>query len=226
MRRAAGLAAVIGGAIAVLVTPLQVMVKYDTGWNVIPRPAWEAMARPMVAPLVSFGTPVTMWIVSGSVFAVAMALMFAGVLALRVQARDERDRVRSRALDVLVVAVLLVLLGDAVHTATWHWGGATLPRPGLNPVATAGYSLLSLGMNLLIGATLVLGVAGLRRKFLQTWLGVMLVAVGPLGIFLTVTLFPTTPSGGLLVFSVMMMATGITMARDRNGRGLVAAGTG
>ncbi len=32
----------------------------------------------------------------------------------------------------------LVIVGDAVHTATWHQNGLTIPTPGTNPVANTG----------------------------------------------------------------------------------------
>ena len=63
--RGAGLAAVAGGVIALVVTPFMVLIKYSAGWSIVPEPAWARIARPIVEPLVSFATPVELWIVGG-----------------------------------------------------------------------------------------------------------------------------------------------------------------
>lgn len=204
--RRAGLAAMLGGLLALAVTPLQVLVKYATGWAIIPEPAWVGLARSALLPLVSFATPVQLWIVYGALYTLSLALMASGLLALR--ARVAAPAAWRLALAALVAALFAVAIGDALHTASWHWGGEQLPRANLNPVASAGISVEYLGLPLLFAASLALGIASLRGARLPRLLALLLVAVAPGGVALTVTLLPAMPGGPLAVFAVAMIGLG------------------
>jgi hypothetical protein len=90
-----------------------------------------------------------------------------------------------------------VIVGDAVHTATWHQHGLTIPTPGTNPIANAGYAAHMMGMNLMLVGSLMTGLSALRHPLL------------PRG------RLPTSPSGGLWLFSVTMIVVGARLSRGQ-----------
>lgn len=213
--RIAGTAATLGGVMGVLLAPILVIVKYMTGWAIIPEPSWIAVVKPSLDGLLSMATPVGLWVVYGSLYTVALLLMFAGLLALAMRTKERTGRVQPWGLWVLMAGLFLVIVGDAVHTATWHQNGLTIPTPGTNPVANTGYAVHMMGMNLVIVGALMTGVAALRRRLLATWLAWFFILIPPSIIALSLTLLPTTPSGGLWVFSVLMIALGWSLRSGR-----------
>jgi hypothetical protein len=207
----AGTAAIVGGVLGVLVAPLMVIVKYQTGWSVIPEPAWIARVTPVIGALLDFGTPVTRWIVYGSVYTVALLLMFVGLSAVAKKIKERTGRAQPIGLWVLLAGLGLVIVGDAVHTATWHQNGLTVPTPGTNPVANTGYATHMMGMNLVMVGSLIAGISGLRRGILAPWLAWAFVLLPATIVVMALTLLPTTPSGGLSMFSVLMIAIGCSL---------------
>jgi hypothetical protein len=211
----AGTAAIIGGVLGVVVAPFMVIVKYQTGWSVIPEPAWIAIATPLAGTLANFGTPVTRWIVYGSVYTLALLLMFVGLLAVAMQIKERTGRAQPIGLWVLLLGLCLVIVGDGVHTATWHQNGLTVPTPGTNPVANAGYATHMMGMNLMMAGSLIAGISGLRHQILARWLAWTFVFLPATIVAVSLTLLPTTPSGGLWIFSVVMIAIGYSLRSGR-----------
>lgn len=213
--RRAGIAAIIGGVGGVLLAPIMVIVKYMTGWSIVPEPAWVGVVRPAIDPMLSFATPVGLWVVYGSLYTVALLLMFTGLLAFSSQIKNEQGRAKSRGIWVLLLGLLMVIPGDAVHTLTWHQNGLTIPTPGSNIVANSGYAVHMMGMNLVLVGSLVIGITALRKRFLAPWLAWMFVSIAPSAVIVSLTLLPTSPSGGLWVFSLMMIMLGETLGTDR-----------
>jgi hypothetical protein len=218
IRRAAGIAAIAGGAMGIVLAPVMVAVKYMTGWAVIPEPSWIGVVRPAMGELLTFTTPVGLWVVYGRLYTAALLLMLAGVVAFALETRDPAGRVRPRGLWVLMIGFCMVILGDAVHTATWHQNGLTVPTPGTNPVANTGYAVHMMGMNLVLVGSVMTGVSALRRRIFPRWLAWLFVLVAPSAVALSLTLLPTSPSGGLWMFSGTMVAFGLLLLSGRRAR--------
>lgn len=206
--RTCGAAAILGGVMGFVLAPLLVIAKYSTGWSVIPEPSWIAVVKPALGGLITFSTPVGLWVVYGSLYTVALLLMSAGLLALALQIRQRTGRVQPKGLWILMAGLCLVTLGDAVHTQTWHQNGLTVPTPGTNPVANTGYAVHMMGMNFVLAGSLMTGVSALRSGLLAAWLAWLFVLVPASVVALSLTLLPTTPSGGLWFFSLLMIALG------------------
>ena len=209
--RIAGYAAMTGGVLGVIVAPFMVMVKYSTGWAIIPEPSWIAFVKPALGPLLTFETPVRLWVVYGSLYSLALLLMLAGLLAFALQIRRRTGRGQPWGLWILILGLCLVIVGDGVHTATWHQNGLTVPTPGTNPIANTGYAVHMMGMNVVLLASLVTGISALRRRLLASWLAWLLILVAPFAVAMSLTLLPTSPSGGLWMFSIMMIALGCAL---------------
>ena len=210
-----GAAAIVGGALGVLVGPVMVIVKYLTGWAIVPEPAWISAAKPALGSILSFATPVGLWVFYGRIYTAALLLMLAGIVALALQIRARTGRVRPLGLWVLIAGLCLVIPGDAVHTATWH---AERPhgsdarnesrrQHGLRDPHD-GDELRSRGR----GDDRHLGAAEGDAPACLAWL---LLLVTPFAVGLSLTILPTTPGGALWMFSFLMIAVGCSLVFGR-----------
>ncbi len=212
--RAAGLAAMIGGVLGLLLAPAMVIVKYQTGWSVIPKPAWIGVVEPALESVFTFATPVRLWVIYGSICSVALVLMFAGLIAFVSRLGRERPGARPWGWWIMIVGLALVIPGDLVHTLTWHQDGLTVPTPGTNPLANTAYAVHMMGMNFVLIGSLWAGISALRRGDRPRWLGIALLLIAPGAVLLSLTLLPTSPSGGLWMFSVMIVLIGCRLILD------------
>ena len=210
--RLIGLTTIVGGVLGFLLAPFLVMVKYLTGWAIIPEPAWIGMVKPALGALLTFGTPVKLWVVYGVMYTAALVLMFGGVIALVREIKARTGRVQPKSLWIVVVGLCLVIVGDAIHTLTWHQNGLTTPTPGTNPIANTAYAVHMMGMNFVIVGSLATGIIGLRKRILAPWLAWLFLLVTPSAVLMSVTVLPTTPSGALALFSLGMIALGYSFA--------------
>jgi hypothetical protein len=76
-----GYVAMVGGALGVLLAPVLVIIRYMTGWAVIPRPFWVETTQQALGSLLQFTTPVGLWMIYGSVYTVALVCMLIGFIA-------------------------------------------------------------------------------------------------------------------------------------------------
>jgi hypothetical protein len=70
-----------------------------------------------------------------------------------------------------------------------------------------------MGMNVLLVGALVTGVSALRRRLLPRGVAWLFVLVAPGAVVMSLTLLPTSPSGGLWVFSAAMVVVGVVLVR-------------
>jgi hypothetical protein len=80
-----------------MLAPIMVIVKYMTGWAIVPKPAWVNWAQGTLQPLLAFSSPPGLWIVYGTGYTIALVLMLVGMVALSGALRDERGRFHTRA---------------------------------------------------------------------------------------------------------------------------------
>jgi len=206
-----GYAAMAGGAMGLLLAPIMVIIKYMTGWNVIPKPIWIGPAQEALGGLLQFATPSGLWMTYGTAYTMALLLMLAGLTGLSGHAR-------TKGYWIVLAGMGMVIPGDAIHTWTWHQNGLTTPTPGTNPVANTAYAVHMMGMNFVMVGSMVVGLSALRRKFLARWLAWMFVLILPAAVVASTTFLPTTPSGALWLFSVLMIVCGYFLATGQDGR--------
>ena len=221
-RRVIGYSAAAGGALGLLLAPIMVIIKYMTGWAIIPKPAWIAPTQQWLGGLLEYADPPRLWTVFGTVYTVALVLMLIGLVGLRPQLATAVNRVQRTGYWLLLGGMCLVIPGDAIHSWTWHQNGLTMPTPGTNPLANTAYAVHMMGVNVVMVGALILGAAALRRKTLAPWVAWPLVLTLPAAILASVTALPTTPSGALWLVSGLMLACGYCVARGQDRR-LVAA---
>jgi hypothetical protein len=218
LRQRLGWLAMAGGALGFVLAPVMVIIKYMTGWAVVPRPAWVAPAQDALGVLLAFAGPPGLWMAYGTAYTVALCLMLGGLAALSGPMRGAEGRVQSKGYWVVLAGLCLVIPGDAVHTWTWHQHGLATPTPGTNPVANIAYAVHMMGMNFIMAGSMIVGVSALRRGFLAPWLAWSFLLVFPSAVVASITLLPTTPSGALWLFSLIMCACGWFLASGRTDR--------
>jgi hypothetical protein len=217
-----GYVAVAGGAMGLLLAPVMVIIKYMTGWAIIPEPQWVGAAQTALGGLLRFATPPGLWMAYGSGYTLALLLMLVGFAGLSRQSRDAQGRLHTKGYWIVLLGLCMVIPGDAIHTWTWHQHGLTTPTPGTNPVANTAYAVHMMGMNFVMAGAMTVGVSALRRKFLAPWLAWTFVLIFPSAVVASTTVLPTTPSGALWLFSVMMIVCGYFLATGKSDR-LIAA---
>ena len=212
-----GYAAMAGGILGLLLAPFMVIIKYMTGWAVIPEPIWVGVTQRSLGSMLEFGTPPELWMAYGSIYTAALILMLIGLLGLAGHLRNTRGRLPI-SYWIILLGLTLVIPGDAIHTWTWHQNGLMTPKPGTNPLANTAYAVHMMGMNFIMVGSLILGIVALRRKSLARWLAWAFVLIFPAAVLASVTLLPTTPSGSLWLFSIIMVACGYFMAAGKGQR--------
>ena len=217
-KTAVGYVAMAGGAMGLLLAPIMVIIKYMTGWAIIPEPIWVGAAQKALGGLLRFATPPGLWMAYGSVYTLALLLMLVGFVGLSGQIRDAQGRLHTKGYWIVLVGLCMVIAGDAIHTWTWHQNGLTTPTPGTNPVANTAYAVHMMGMNFVMVGAMTVGVSALRRRFLAPWLAWTFVLIFPSAVVASITVLPTTPSGALWLFSVMMIACGYFLAAGKHDR--------
>jgi hypothetical protein len=204
----AGYFAVAGGFLGLLLAPVMVIVKYMTGWAIIRKPFWVQPAQEALGGLLLFGEPPVLWTAYGTAYTAALLLTLTGFIGLFGRIKDERGRIPTKGYWIIVAGLCMVIPGDAIHTWTWHQNGLTIPTPGSNAAANTAYAVQMMGMNFVMVGSLITGVSALRRKFLARWLAGAFVLIFPSAVVASVSFLPTTPSGSLWLFSLMMIACG------------------
>lgn len=216
-----GWSAMFGGIAALVLAPLMVAIKYMTGWAIIPVPFWVPAVESRLAAAFPDATAPELWTAFGTGYSVALLAMLLGVVGLRSHLEGRTIGQRT-GYWLLAGGLALVLPGDAIHSWTWHQNGLTVPTPGTNPLANAAYAAHMMGMNFVMVGSLLLGVTALRRRTLARWTGSMLVLVFPSAVLASISLLPTTPSGALWLFSILMAACGWLIGSGRASRLVVA----
>lgn len=211
--RGTGYLAIAGGALGLVLAPVMVTIKYLTGWDIIPEPGWVDAGRRAMEGLLRMATPQELWTAFGLGYTVALVLLLAAFTGLgRLLAKGGWQ---AAGYWTMLVGLALVVPGDAIHSVTWHQGGLATPTPGTNPLANTAYAVHMMGMNLVMAGSMVLGIAALRRASVARWLAWSFVLVFPSAVLASVTVLPTSPSGALWWFCLLMVTCGVLVVSGR-----------
>ena len=211
-RRGIGHLAMAGGVLSLVLAPIMVIIKYMTGWNIIPKPAWVDPVQATLGELLTFAPPHALWTTYGSAYTVALTLLFVGLLAVVGHLRRRYGGLPLKGLWLVVAGLVLVIPGDAIHSWTWHQDGLRTPTPGTNPLPNTAYAVHMMGMNLVMIGSMWTGIVALSRQLLARWLAWSFTMVFPGALLASTVLLPTTPSGALWWFSIIILVSGYYLA--------------
>jgi hypothetical protein len=187
----AGLAAMIGGLTAVLLTPPFASAYFTAYPGYETPPFWVEPLRPALGNLLTFAAPRTVYNLYGRLFVLVYLLMLPAVFALHSLHRGANGRAEKWGFNLLVAGLLLPIAG--VVGDYWAEG--------------AGFLVEVLGLLILaIGAT-VYGVAALRIGLLPGKVAWPLALALP-AVFLVMPLIRHIPSGPTFPLAIAWFITG------------------
>ena len=159
----AGLAAILGGLTAIILTAPLVCAYFSAypGYNV--PPFWIHSLKPALGSLLTFASPVVVYNVYGRIFDLVYLLFLPAAFGLHHLHQGASFRVEKWGFRILATGLLATFIGVAGD----YWANG------------AGFFIELLGLlTLAIGATLY-GVALLQSKVIPSWCAWLLVACGP-----------------------------------------------
>ena len=187
----AGLAAILGGVTAVILTPPFATAYFSAypGFDI--PPFWLSLLRPALRSVLAFGPPIAVYNVYGRIFEFVYLLFLPAAFGLHRLHQGAGSRIEKWGFAILVVG----LLGAFIGVAGDYWADG------------AGFFIELLGLlAMVIGAT-VYGVAVLRSKVIPGWCAWLLIACGP-GTFGFFPLIGHIPSGPTFLFAISWLIVG------------------
>jgi hypothetical protein len=197
----AGLAAIVGGVMAIVLTPpfaIAYFVAYP-GSDAVP--PWVIANLIALTPLIAFDTPVAVYNLYGRIYDVVYALFLPSAFALHALHRHGQARLEKWGFFVLVAGLLACFVGVAGD----YWADG------------AGFFLEFCGLLILAAGATLYGVALLRSKALPGWYAWPLVACGP-GMFVSFALVGHVPSGPTLPFATCWFLAGCALLLGKRAR--------
>jgi hypothetical protein len=212
IRRWAGLAAVLGGVLCVVLTPIQAYADDNYWW---PRPGW----------LVTVGLPLesyhhlhawlgvrlglSEYFFFGRMFFLVYLLALCGVLGARPRRSAAAARLERVGFVALVGGLSLGAVGDfgAYWRPFWSGQGGEL-----------GQTIETLALLVVLVGSVLYGIGVLVAGSLPPWCGWLLVVAGPAAVVDTFYGVYYIPHGTMLPISVAWAAVGILLLRGHDGR--------
>lgn len=188
-----GLAALLGGLVALALTP-PLASAYHLAYS--EPPPWFLPLIPLLGPLLDFGPISSVYNIYGRWFALVYLLALPGFQGLRQLQQPSPWSLADISWKILVLALILTCIGVAGDY--WFDG--------------AGWTLTLLGLLILLIATTVYGATLLRARVVPAWLGWSLALTG-LGGFPSSLLSGHIPSGPTIAPAIGWICVGVFLLR-------------
>ncbi|MGF1473095.1 MAG: hypothetical protein ACFB50_15330 [Rubrobacteraceae bacterium] len=200
--RRCGLAAMLGGALAIVVAPFITSAYSLTEDGAGTVPPWEPTLSDSLGPLFTFATSEVVYATYGKVYFFVFLGFLLGLIGLRARRRDRAGRLERWGFGLCFVGVALNLIGNVPD----YWVGEDTVFEYIGFVAGTALGLLVLT----VGSSL-LGVALLRARAVSR-LGTWLLALSPAGVILPGFVgFGNIPSGPALWYGVVWVVMGYAL---------------
>jgi hypothetical protein len=187
----AGLAAVVGGVLAILLTPPFASAYFAAYPGFEVPPFWIAWLRPALAPWLTFAPPITVYNLYGRVYEIVYLLFLPAAFGVHRLHRGTAGRAEKWGFAMVVVGLLTSFIGVAGD----YWADG------------AGFVIELLGLLILSIGTAVYGVGLLRGGVVPRWCGWLLVSCLP-AVFIIFPLIGHIPSGPTLPIAVAWLMVG------------------
>lgn len=198
-----GVAAIAGGVMGILLTPVITFAGWMAGPASDPPPMlWARMLQPVVMPLIELGTAERAIYLYGKMFFPVYVLFLLGLLGLHLLLSGRAGRSSEWGFRLALVGLTLNLLGNIGD----YWLGAF---ESLELVKGIGYMIGTLlGTLIYTVGSVLLGWTILRRNLLPGWVGWVLVLTPLLGISMLFWGVHYTPANFLLGNSLCWLLLG------------------
>ena len=193
--RWAGLAAVAGGVIAIVLT-VPFSIAFALAYPEEPGPPdYLTSLAPELGSLLTFAAPNPVYELYGRAFDLVYLLFLPAVFAVHRLHHDVADASEVRAFRILAAGLVIAFVGVAGD----YW---------LNGL---GFPVEVLGLLVMIVGTTLFGLATLRGSVLPRWSALLMVAGGLPGAVAGSVLTGHVPTGPTLFFAVAWLAVGIAL---------------
>ena len=198
-----GFAALLGGVMGILLTPVLTFAGWISGPAGEPPPMlWARALQPVVMRLIGFGTAERAIYLYGKMVFPIYALFVLGLFGLHLLLSGRAGRVGEWGFRLALVGLILNLLGNIGD----YWLGAS---EALEVVAGLGFMVgTMLGTLIYTSGSVLLGWAVLRRDILPSWVGWVLILTPLLGISMLFWGVHYTPANFLLGNSICWLLLG------------------
>lgn len=196
--RWAGLAAVLGGSLAILLTPPFAIAFFTAYPGYDGPPPWVPSLQPALMPWLTFASPVAVYNVYGRVYELVYPLLLPAVLAVH----SLQPGTLRRTEKLGSVLVVLGLAASFVGVAGDYWADGV------------GFIVEVLGLLILSVGCAIFGATRLRSGVIPTWSGWLLVGCLP-GAFIGLALIGHIPSGPTLPIAIAWLLLGSMLLLDR-----------
>ena len=226
--RFAGWTAIAGALVGIAITPFMAAV-----WAYEPGIVWDdlSLLTRTVGPtleswgVLSFGAGKTFaadgeilaestaYEVYGKAFFLVYLLMLPVVRYLHGLAKEESgSKWEARTWRVMWVGLIVAGVGDAVS----YWG-ISLPDPVGHSLWGGGFLVEILAMLVVMGATTVYGIVGIRLRVLPLWALLLLTAFVPIAVLTLATVSAYVPNAVVVPLSIIWAAIGVwVLATERS----------
>jgi len=186
----AGVAAILGGLMAILLTPPFATAYFLAFPGEDPLPFWFEWAEPRLEPLLTFAAQ-DVYETYGRIYNIVYVLFLPAAYALHQLHGEFGAPLESRGFKVVITGLLLTFVGVAGD----YWADG------------AGFGFEVLGLLILGVGMSMYGLALRRSKVLAMWCAWLFVLCGP-GLVVFMLLIGHIPSGPTFPFAVTWLATG------------------
>lgn len=215
-----GLAPVLGGLLAIILTPFATFAGWMAGpGHTYPDMMWARLIEPLVIPFLGFGPREEVYATYGKMFFPIYLLFMIGLVSLHARIAERTGRLEGRGFRVAFTGLVMNLIGNIGD----YWLGKEVLHQPLWGMTFATGTML--GTLVYVVGSVLLGISILRTTVLSRWSGWTLIIAPTLGIVLGLWQIKHLPSAlvlpvglGWIVLGFALWSSGSEMTR-RSTRG-------
>lgn len=208
--RWSGVAAMLGGVLAILLTPFATFAYWMVGpAHTYPDMPWAQLIEPLMTPFLGFGTPGDVYATYGKVFFLIYLLFLTGLVSLHTHIAGHESRLERRGFRIALIGLVMNLIGNVGD----YWLGKEILHQPLWGMSFAIGTML--GTLVYAVGSVLIGIAILRARTLPRWGGWTLIIAPTLGIVLGLWLVKHLPSALVLPMGLGWVVLGFALWTNR-----------
>lgn len=206
-----GLAAVLSGVLAIILTPFATFAGWMAGpGHTYPDMRWALLIEPLVIPFLGFGPREEVYATYGKMFFPIYLLFMIGLVSLHARIAGRAGRSEVRGFRVALIGLVMNLIGNIGD----YWLGKEVLHQPLWGMTFAIGTML--GTLVYVIGSVLLGISILRTSALPRWSGWVLIIAPTLGIVLGLWQVKHLPSALVLPVGLGWMLLGFALWSGRD----------